>query len=209
VCLGTRLVSALDGHLVLDDGDELQARTLVWTAGVTANPLVKQAGLPLDERGRVKTTEYLTVLDTPDAWALGDSAAVSDLTGGQGALCAPSAQHSLRQARVLADNLVATLRGRTPTAYRHAHAGSVAGLGLYQGVAQIYGVRMRGPLAWLVHRTYHLAKLPTFNRRLRVLADWTLALAFPREIVSLGALEHAHADFEAAAATASPTQTRT
>jgi NADH dehydrogenase FAD-containing subunit len=74
------------------------------------------------------------------------------------------------------------------------------------GVAQIYGIRMRGPLAWLVHRIY---QLPMVNRRLRVLADWTLALAFPREIVSLGALEHAHADFEAAAATVPPDRMRT
>lgn len=201
VRLATRLLSAHDGHLVFDDGDEMDARTLVWTAGVAPHPLLKQTGLPLDERGRVRTSEFLSVIDTPDAWALGDAAAVPDLARGQGALCAPSAQHAVRQARVLADNLIATLRGRAPRAYRHAHAGSVASLGLYRGVAQIYGIRMRGPLAWFVHRTYHLAKLPTFNRRLRVLADWTLALLFPREIVSLGALEDARADFQAAAAT--------
>ncbi len=160
--------------------------------------------LPLDARGRIQTTEFLSVADTPDAWALGDAAAVPDLAQGGGALCAPSAQHAVRQARVLADNLIGTLRGRAPRPYRHAHAGSVASLGLYRGVAQIYGVRMRGPLAWFIHRTYHLAKLPTFNRRLRVLADWSLALVFPREIVSLGALEDARADFEAAAATVPP-----
>ncbi|HEU5428990.1 MAG TPA: NAD(P)/FAD-dependent oxidoreductase [Actinocrinis sp.] len=200
VRLATRLVSAHDGHLVFDDGDELDARTLVWTAGVAPHPLVKQTDLPLDERGRVRTTEFLSVIDTPDAWALGDAAAVPDLARGAGALCAPSAQHAVRQARALADNLIATLRGRAPRPYRHAHAGSVASLGLYRGVAQIYGIRTRGPLAWFVHRTYHLAKLPTFNRRLRVVADWTLALLFPREIVSLGALEDARADFKAAAA---------
>jgi len=200
VRLRTRLVCAHDGHLVFDDGEELDARTLVWTAGVAPHPLVKQTGLPLDERGRVRATEFLTVVGTPDAWTLGDAAAVPDLTRGDGALCAPSAQHAVRQARVLADNVVATLRGRELHVYRHAHAGSVASLGLYRGVAQIYGVRMHGPLAWFVHRTYHLAKLPTLNRRLRVLADWTLALLFPREIVSLGALEHTRADFEAAAA---------
>lgn len=204
VRLRTRLLSAVGGHLLFDDGDEIDARTLVWTAGVAPSPLVKQTGLPLDARGRVLTGESLRVVDTADAWALGDAAAVPDLARGEGAWCAPSAQHAVRQARVLADNLVATLRGGQPRAYRHAHAGSVASLGLYRGVAQIYGVRMRGPVAWFVHRTYHLAKLPTLNRRLRVLADWTLALAFPREIVSLGAMEDARADFEAAAAAVPP-----
>ncbi|MGH3417158.1 MAG: NAD(P)/FAD-dependent oxidoreductase, partial [Actinocrinis sp.] len=123
VRLATRLLCAHDGHLVFDDGDEVDARTLVWTAGVAPHPLVKQTGLPLDERGRVRTTEFLSVIDTPHAWALGDAAAVPDLARGDAAWCAPSAQHAVRQARVLADNLIATLRGRAPRAYRHAHAG--------------------------------------------------------------------------------------
>lgn len=198
VRLDTRLTSAVGGHVVLDDGSEFDAGTLVWTAGVAPHPLLKQTDLPRDERGRVVTTEYLSVMDTPDAWALGDCAAVPDLaTGG---VCPPSAQHAVRQARVLADNLVAGLRGHAPKVYRHASAGSVASLGLYQGVAQIYRLRLHGFPAWLAHRTYHLLALPTWNRRLRVVADWTLALPFPREIVSLDALEHSRDDFTAAVA---------
>lgn len=130
---------------------------------------------------------------------MGDCAAVPNLARGGGAMCAPSAQHAVRQARLVADNIIATLRGGIPTTYRHASAGAVASLGLYQGVAEIRGVRLRGFPAWLVHRTYRLLKLPSFNRRLRVLAEWTLALFFPREIVSLGALEHTRDEFTAAA----------
>lgn len=198
VRLNTRLTSAVGGHVVLDDGSEFDAATLVWTAGVAPHPLLKQTDLPRDERGRVVTTEHLSVVDTSDAWALGDCAAVPDLaTGG---VCPPSAQHAVRQARVLADNLVAGLRGQAPKAYRHASAGSVASLGLYQGVAQIYRLRLHGFPAWLAHRTYHLLALPSWNRRLRVVADWTLALPFPREVVSLDALEHSRDDFTAAVA---------
>ena len=90
------------------------------------------------------------------------------------------------------------LRGGTPRAYRHASVGSVASLGLYRGAAEVYGVRMRGFPAWLTHRTYHLLKLPTMNRRLRVVSDWTLALLFRREIVSLDVLEHPREDFQTA-----------
>ncbi|WP_020659069.1 NAD(P)/FAD-dependent oxidoreductase [Amycolatopsis benzoatilytica] len=197
--LNTRLTSVVDGHVILDDGSEFDAGTLVWTAGVAPHPLLKQTDLPLDERGRVRATEYLSVQDTPDAWALGDCATVPDLTGGPGAVCPPSAQHAVRQARVAADNVLAALRGRALTPYRHTSAGSVASLGLYQGVAQIYRLRLHGFPAWLAHRTYHLLALPTWNRRLRVVADWTLALLFPREIVSLDALEHAHDEFAASA----------
>ena len=198
VRLHTRLVSAEGGHVILDDGEEFSAGTLVWTAGVAPSPVARQAGLPVDAGGRVIVNEFLAVEGTDDAWALGDCAAVPDLAAGGGALCAPTAQHAYRQARRLAGNIAAVLRGGTPRAYRHASVGSVASLGLYRGAAEVYGVRMRGFPAWLTHRTYHLLKLPTMNRRLRVVSDWTLALLFRREIVSLDVLEHPREDFQTA-----------
>ncbi len=190
VRLGTRLLSATDGRITLSDGSEFAADTLVWTAGVTANPLLRSTDLPLDHQGRVQVDASLAVTAVPDAWALGDCAAVPDLTATEPALCAPSAQHAVRQARVLADNVIATLRHQPLHDYRHAAAGSVASLGLYRGVAEVYGIRLRGFPAWFTHRTYHLAKLPTLNRKLRVLIDWTLGLLFRREVVSLDALEN-------------------
>jgi NADH dehydrogenase len=101
---------------------------------------------------------------------------------------------------VLADNVVASLRGEPLKQYRHAYAGSVASLGLHKGVAEIYGVKLRGLPAWFMHRTYHMTRMPTFNRKVRVIADWTLALFFRREIVSLGAFASPRAEFEQAAA---------
>ena len=106
----------------------------------------------------------------------------------------------MRQAKRLADNLVASLRGEPLHEYRHAYAGSVASLGLHKGVAEIYGVKLRGLPAWFMHRTYHMTRMPTFNRKVRVVADWTLALFFHREIVSLGDFDNPRRDFEAAAA---------
>jgi NADH dehydrogenase len=108
----------------------------------------------------------------------------------------------VRQARQLADNLAATLRGESPTDYRHAYAGSVASLGLHKGVAHVYGRKLKGYPAWFMHRAYHLSRVPTLNRKARVLAEWTLAGLFKREIVSLGSLEHPRAEFELAAGTA-------
>ncbi len=207
VRLNTRLSSAVGGRIVLDDGTAFPAGTLVWTAGVAPHPLLRHTDLPLDAQGRLRATACLSVAGATDAWTAGDCAAVPDLACGDGAMCAPSAQHAVRQARLVADNIIATQRGATPMTYRHASAGAVASLGLYQGVAEIRGVRLRGFPAWLIHRTYHLLKLPSFNRRLRVLADWTLAQFFPREIVSLGALEHTRDEFTAAAALSTGTGT--
>jgi NADH dehydrogenase len=87
------------------------------------------------------------------------------------------------------------LKGREVVPYRHRHAGSVASLGLYQGVAQVYGIKLRGFPAWFLHRTYHMTRIPTLNRKIRVLADWTLALFLRREVVSLGQLHEPRETF--------------
>jgi NADH dehydrogenase len=160
--------------------------------------VVANSDLPLDEKGRVKATEFLTVDGVADAWTAGDCAAVPDLTKGPGAFTGPSAQHAVRQAKRLADNLLATLRGQTMRPYAHEYAGSVASLGLHKGVAQVYGVKLRGWPAWFMHRTYHLSRVPTLNRKARVVADWTLALFFQRDIVSLGSLHDPREEFELA-----------
>jgi NADH:ubiquinone reductase (H+-translocating) len=197
VRLETLLKSAENLDLVLSDGEEFGAGTLVWTAGVRPNPLVKETDLPLDDKDRVKATAELTVEGVDNAFTAGDIAAVPDLTK-PGEFCAPNAQHAVRQAKVLGDNVVAALQGRELKAYKHAYAGSVASLGLHKGVAQVYGIKLRGLPAWFMHRTYHLSRLPTLNRKARVTADWTLALFFKREVVSLGTLERPREEFKLA-----------
>jgi NADH dehydrogenase len=199
VKLNTFLESTVDGQVVLSDGTELEAETVVWTAGVRAHPVLAATDLPLDDRGRVRSTATLQVEGLADAWAAGDAAAVPDLTGPDGATCAPNAQHAVRQSKVMADNIVATLRGRPVRDYRHKYVGSVAGLGLYQGVANVYGVKVKGLPAWFMHRTYHVSKMPTFNRKARVVADWTMALFFKREIVSLWSMHEPFNEFQQAA----------
>ena len=142
------------------------------------------------------------------AWSAGDAAAVPDLTAPLPAtsdaprtLCAPNAQHAVRQAKALAANLTAALRGDELHNYRHKYVGSVASLGLHKGVAHVYGRKLKGYPAWFMHRAYHLSRVPTFNRKARILAEWTLAGLFKREIVSLGSLENPRAEFELAAGT--------
>ncbi|MFC4535700.1 NAD(P)/FAD-dependent oxidoreductase [Sphaerisporangium dianthi] len=198
---GTRLESAVDHHIVLSDGDRFDADTLVWTAGVKPNPLTAASDLPLDARGRVKVDAGLLVDGTRFAFAAGDCAAVPDLTR-PGQTTQPNAQHATRQAIRLADNLIATMRDLPRRPYRHRSAGSVASLGMFRGVANVYGYQLRGLPAWFLHRTYHLTKIPTVNKKARILMDWTLGLLFTREIVSLGAMLDPRQEFELAARTA-------
>ncbi|MFI6347205.1 NAD(P)/FAD-dependent oxidoreductase [Streptomyces sp. NPDC050560] len=218
VRLGTRLESCENRVAVLDDGSRFRTRTLVWTAGVKPHPVLAATDLPRNGQGRLTATARLTVDGVAHAWAAGDAAAVPDLTAADKrgaadtgaatpardgvsapAVCAPNAQHAVRQAKVLGDNVAASLRGAPLKEYAHAYAGSVASLGLHKGVAHVYGRKLKGYPAWFMHRVYHLSRVPTFNRKARVLAEWTLSGLFKREIVSLGSLEHPRAEFELAA----------
>jgi NADH:ubiquinone reductase (H+-translocating) len=195
--LNTRLESCVGGHVVLSDGEEFDSDVIVWTAGVKANPVLEKTDLPLEKSGRIKTLPNLTVEGMADAFAAGDSAAVPDLTD-PGHFTGPSAQHAVRQARLLAANLVHYLRGEPMKDYEHKYAGSVASLGLHQGVAQVYGIKLKGWPAWFMHRTYHMSRMPTLNKKIRVVLDWTLALFFRREVVSLGSLQRHRDDWERA-----------
>jgi NADH dehydrogenase len=200
VLLQTRLESCADRIVVLSDGQRFPTRTVVWTAGVKPHPLLAATDLPLNGRGRLKCTAQLTVDGAEHAWAAGDAAAVPDVTAEEpGRETAPNAQHAVRQARVLGDNIAHCLRGEPLETYAHKYVGSVASLGLHKGVAQVYGRKLKGYPAWFMHRAYHLSRVPTVNRKARVLAEWTLAGLFKREIVSLGSLEHPRAEFELAA----------
>jgi NADH dehydrogenase len=209
VRLGTRLESMLDGHIKLSDGDEFDAETVVWTAGVKASPMLADTDLPLDDRGRLVCSPKLTVNGVTGVFAAGDCTAVPDLSkikDDPNALLGPSAQHAVRQAKVLAANIVATINGGELHNYEHKYVGSVASLGLYRGVAELYGIKVRGFPAWFIHRTYHVSRMPTLNRKIRVLADWTQALLFRREVVSLGQLQMPREVFRDAAGLPVPRQ---
>ncbi|MGC9666751.1 NAD(P)/FAD-dependent oxidoreductase [Planosporangium sp. 12N6] len=198
--LDTLLESCAEGVVVLSDGARFKADTIVWTAGVKPHPMLDRTDLPRDERRRVTCLPTLQVVDdgrvVEGAWSAGDSAAVPDLTADKpGATCSPSAQHAVRQANLMADNIVAVLRGHRPAEYRHRHVGSVASLGLHKGVAQVYGIKMTGWPAWFMHRAYHMSRIPTVNRKVRVVVDWTLALFLKRELVELGELHQPREPF--------------
>lgn len=184
VRLATRLESCVDGDVVLSDGTSMQAHTVVWTAGVRPNPLLEKTDLPRDDRGRLRCQADLRVQGLPDAWGAGDCCAVPNLDE-PGTFYPPTAQNAVRQARLLGDNVARVLEGGEPTPYRHKNLGSVASLGLYQGIAQVMGVKVRGFPAWFLHRTYHMTQVPTLRRKVEVVSDWTLAFLFRRDVTSL------------------------
>ncbi|WP_369199840.1 NAD(P)/FAD-dependent oxidoreductase [Streptomyces sp. PU-14G] len=205
VYLSTSMESCVDGHVVLKNGLEVDSNTIVWTAGVKPNPVLSRFGLPLGPKGHVDVDASMQVKGLDYAWAAGDNAQVPDLASDkENAFCPPNAQHALRQAKALGDNVISGMRGFPQGKYKHANKGAVAGLGLHKGVAMIvFGktkIKLRGRLAWYFHRAYHGMAVPTWNRKIRVFADWTLGMFLKREVVSLGAMEHPRGEFYEAAA---------
>jgi len=180
----TTLDSVGPGSVVLSGGRRIASHTLVWTAGVRPNPVLRQLGLTTDDRGAVPVDAHLRVEGHVGLWALGDCARVpNERTPGQPD--PPTSQHALRQARRLAKNLRGTVKP-----YRYKTLGQVATLGRYKGIALVFGLPLRGFIGWFVTRSYHLYQLPLFSRKLRVVTDWTTALLFRRDIAELGMLGH-------------------
>lgn len=202
--LETFLKSCEDGHVVLSDGAEFDADTVVWTAGVKSNPVLGATDLPLDKMGRLRVRADLRVSGddgiVEGAWGAGDCCAVPDITKDPGTFCAPNAQHAVREARLMAKNIIAVIRGGAPKDYSHKYAGSVASLGLGKGVAVIYGVKVKGLPAWVMHRGYHLLAVPTVNRKFRVLLDWVGQGAFRRDTVGIARRTRPREEFVLSAA---------
>jgi NADH dehydrogenase len=183
----------------LSDGETVPARTVVWTAGVKPSPVVARLGLPLDPAGRIVVDRTMRVdpsrlppmvggaSGSGSVWAIGDSAAVPDPSRG-GAPSPPTAQHAIRQGRLVARNVAATLAGGRVKPFRYRTRGVVAELGQREAVAITLGIRWRGFPAWLIARTYHLLLMPGMGRRLRLLVDWNVALLFGRDASSPGVL---------------------
>jgi NADH:ubiquinone reductase (H+-translocating) len=183
--VGTTLERIEPHAALLSNGERVRTNTVVWTAGVAANRLAAELGLPVDERGRIKVEPSLRVEGVANVWALGDCARVPNVATPDHP-DPPTSQHALRQARRLAKNIA---RGES-IPYRYRMLGQVATLGRYKGIADVMGLRLRGFLGWFVTRTYHLYQLPLLTRKVRVVVDWTVALFFRRDVVELGMLGH-------------------
>jgi NADH dehydrogenase len=154
---------------------------LIWTAGITPAPLLST--LPCTrERGRVVANDCFQVTGWANVWALGDCALVPDPLN-PGKFYPPTAQHAIREAAVVASNIVSVMRGETPRPFKFKMIGLLASIGRRAGVAEIFGVRFSGFVAWCLWRAIYLSKLPGLQKKVRVAFDWALDIVFSKEIV--------------------------
>ncbi|MCA9994476.1 MAG: NAD(P)/FAD-dependent oxidoreductase [Anaerolineales bacterium] len=178
--LGVRVTGAKPGA-VLMGSDELPSDTFVWTAGNQPSPILKTVGVPLTSRGQLEVNAELAVPNVAGLWAAGDCAQVPDAT--TGGYAPPTAQHALREGKVLGYNVAATILGKPLKPFYFKQLGSLAALGHQLAVAEVFGRRFSGFLAWLMWRGIYLSKLPTLQKQVRVLLDWVLDIFFPPDIV--------------------------
>jgi NADH dehydrogenase len=199
--LNTQVVSAKDGKVKLSTGEVFETNIIIWTAGVAAAPVAKNCDFPLDARLRITANPKLQIIDgdkvIKNAWTLGDISAVPDLSGGGvGGFCVPNAQHAVRQAKLLAKNIAASLRGEQLRDYRWKTIGAVAGLGIGIGAIKVGNFGMIGFFPWLAHRGYHGLAMPTWERKIRVISGWIWNAILGRDLVGIEATKNPRLFFE-------------
>ena len=181
--LKTRVRSVTESKVFLAGGVSIPSRTLVWTAGTAPSPII--SSLPCaKERGRLLVNQFLGVPDWPDVWAVGDCAFVPDIRN-PGQSHPPTAQHAIREGRVVAQNIAAALLGRPLRPFSFKTIGLLASIGRRMGVARILGFNFSGFSAWWMWRTVYLSKLPGLDKKVRVAFDWTLDLLFPKDVCAV------------------------
>jgi NADH dehydrogenase len=181
--LNTRVRNVTLSEVCLSDDTSISSRTLVWTAGVVPSPLI--GTIPsLKERGRLVVNQFLQLPDWPNVWAIGDCAFVPDIRN-PGKSHPPTAQHAMREGKIVAQNVVAALSWRPLRAFSFKTIGLLASIGRRMGVARILGFNFSGFFAWWMWRTVYLSKLPGLDKKVRVAFDWTLDLLFPKDVCAI------------------------
>jgi len=179
ILLNTRAVAATHEGIELNNGKMVTGATVVCTIGTSSSPLVQHLDVP-KERGRIRTAPEMRIEGQTNAWAIGDCALIVNSFDNKPS--APTGQFAERQGRQAALNLVRVLRGEPTEPFRFKALGQLCSIGGYQAVAEMFGMRVSGFLAWFLWRGVYLFKLPTWSRRVKVALDWAWDLLFPRDL---------------------------
>ena len=175
-------VRSIEANRVRVANEIIDAGTIVLVAGIVPSVVASAIAVVHDQRGRIAVDETMRSCSHPNVWALGDCAAIP---GPDGRPYPALAQHTVREARHLARNIQAVIEQRVPTPFVFHPLGTMASLGHTRAVARVFGVRLTGFLAWWVRRTYYLFQMPRWDRRLRIVLDWTVALFFRPDITKV------------------------
>jgi len=189
VILNSRVISATEDSVKLNDDAIIPTKTIVWSGGVTPNPLISNLACEHENKsGRIVVDQYLEIPKYKGVYALGDCAFITDPNTGNP--YPPTAQHAIREGAVVAKNIIAAIKGNSEekVAFDYKTKGMMASIGKRTGVGNLLGVQVQGFLAWWIWRNYYLVNLPTLQKKVRVLADWALDIFFKRDVTMLKTL---------------------
>jgi NADH dehydrogenase FAD-containing subunit len=186
VILNTRVIGATANSVKLNDGRTISTNTIIWSGGVASNPITEELPCEHDKKsGRIVVDKFLEVQGYPGVFAIGDCAFIIDPSTGYP--YPPTAQHAIREGTAVANNIISMIEGKTRNKkiFDYKTKGMMATIGKRNGVGAIVGIEVQGFIAWWIWRTYYLANLPTLQKKIRVMADWTLDVFFKRDVTML------------------------
>jgi NADH dehydrogenase len=176
-----------ENEVVIGEGDAqrtISTRTVIWTGGVRPAPLVAQSGIEVDRGGRA-VVQATMATSREGVFAIGDCAVIPNVDDPEGRPHAPTAQNAVREAKALARNIVAHIDGGEMRPFRYRTLGQLASIGHHTGVGVVFGVRVRGLIAWFMWRGYYWSRTPGFSTKIRVAIDWALTALFGTDPVQL------------------------
>jgi NADH dehydrogenase len=187
VMLRTAIREVREGEVIVEHEGSRQAiatRTVVWTGGVRPAPIIAECGVETDKAGRALTAVTMQT-SREGVYALGDCAVIPNVEDPAGRPHAPTAQNAVREAKVLADNILARIDGSPPRPFRYTPLGQLASIGHHTGVGEVFGIKVRGLIAWFMWRGYYWSRTPGINRKVHVGLDWVLTAIFGTDPVQL------------------------
>ncbi len=187
VILDARVTGATENEVKVKDGRNIPTNTIIWTGGVAPNPIVEEISCKHDERsGRIAVNKFLEVEGYQGVFAIGDCAFILDPNTGKP--YPPTAQHAIREGTVVSNNIISLIEGKAESnrkAFDYKTKGMMASIGKRNGVGELLGFEIQGFVAWWIWRSYYLANLPTLQKKIRVMVDWTLDFFFRRDVTML------------------------
>src|SRR5918996_1706204 len=186
VLLNARVTGATSTSVRLKDGRSIPTKTIIWSGRIAPNPIIEELTCEHDKKsGRIITNKYLELQGYPGVFALGDCAFIIDPNTGDP--YPPTAQHAIREGTVVAQNIISLIEGKpgNKKVFEYKTKGMMASIGKRNGVGAILGIEVQGFIAWWIWRMYYLANLPTLQKKIRVMADWTLDFFFKRDVTML------------------------
>ena len=188
IITNTKAVDADEDYVLLDNNEKIPSTTLIWTGGVTVDPVISELKCEHGKSGKIQSDQFLRVIGHPDVFCLGDCAEIIDSVTNKP--YPPTAQHAIHQSQVVSHNLVASITGDKKLKEFSFHSkGMMATIGKRNAIVAVFGHNFQGFFPWLMWRTYYVLQMPSLGKKIKVILDWTVDSFFKRDLTSYGQIK--------------------